>query len=395
MYINKAKKKDKKINKILLLIITIILFLLIAEAISRLVLDPPQTIELVEFEQYKPNKSLINRELIEVYKGTHQELYNYPGTRARLKPNIKGIIRDHSVSHRNIEINTNSLGYRNYELGDKRGGEFRILVLGDSITLADYVQDNETYVRQLENILSKKIKNKDIKAINAGVGSINLADEFAILLETGRSVKPDIVLIGLYLNDAREGIAFKTKSLGIISKSWFLSWAIKTIERRYNVNLIKVNTIKSVDKEELQEFEKKNIHEDGITWRKSEKRFNQMIIDDWIDWGYSWSPGAWERIKEIMEEFKKIEKEDKFTTIVVLLPVKYQVENEYLKNDPQKYFNKTMEELEIPHFDLLPELREAYWDSNETLYYDHAHYNIKGNIVVADIIAEFLEDYLK
>lgn len=393
MYINiKKAKKKKSIHNIILLIISVIIFLLIAEIISRFILDPPQIVELVEVEKYKPTRSPLNEKPIIVYKGSHQDLYNYPETGARLKPNIKGIIKDHSVSHRTIEINTNSLGYRNYELG-KKEDEFRILVLGDSITLADYVQDNETYVRQLENRLAKDYKN--IKVINAGIGAINLADEFAVLLETGRSVEPDIVLIGLYLNDASESFAFKTKSLGIISKSWFLSWVIKTLERIYNINLIKINSLKYLDKEAVQEFAENNLHEDGITWRKSEKRLNQMIIDDWIDWGKAWNLDSWIRIKNIMKEFKKIEKEDGFKTVVVLFPVKYQVENEYIKDEPQRNFNKIMGELEIPHFDLLPKLRESYWSSNETLYYDHAHYNIKGNVVVANIIAGFLDKMIQ
>lgn len=370
----------------MLLVGTLLVFFSAAEIVSRIALHPPQDIELVGVEQYQPNQSSLNEEPVIVFKGTHKTLYNYPGTGARLRPNTWGIIKDHSVSHRTVDIRTNALGYRNREIGKKNAT--RILVLGDSITLADYVQENETYVRQLEKMLQES--GKDVEVINAGVGAINLAEEFAILLETGRSVDPDMVLIGLYLNDASESFAFQTSSLGMLSYSRFLSWAVRSIEKAYRVSLMKRRSLQPIDKEAREKFAQANEHADGITWRKSELRLNQMIIDDWADWGYAWSGNAWERIAGIMEEFQRIGKEDGFLVVVVLFPVRYQVESEYLNAVPQQQFNATMAGLGIPHLDLLPELRQAYRTANESPYYDHAHYTVPGNQVVAGLISAFL-----
>jgi len=61
-------------------------------------------------------------------------LYSHTGT--RLKKNARGLVRHHALSQTDIEIRTNSLGFRHRDMGLKQPGELRILVLGDSITLA-------------------------------------------------------------------------------------------------------------------------------------------------------------------------------------------------------------------------------------------------------------------
>ena len=47
-----------------------------------------------------------------------------------------------------------------------------------------------------------------MEAINASKGGIQTSDQLAILEETGLSTRPDIVVLGFYLNDLVESYGF-------------------------------------------------------------------------------------------------------------------------------------------------------------------------------------------
>lgn len=371
-------------TKILLPLFSVILTLLMLELIARFLLEPPMTAELVGLEPVL-NDSDEELTVIELDERP-DELYIETERGIRLRPNIKATIRNHDTSGKTVEIITNSLGFRNYELYEK-GDSFRILVFGDSITFGDYVHDNETYVRQLESKLSKIYKN--IQVINAGGAAVNLDSELALLLEKGISIDPDIVLIGLYLNDASEEYYFKISDYpSIVTESWFLSWLIKRLEIAYQFNLKEIDTI---DDSWVEGFKQTHTISNSETYDvMTDEVFNKIIIDSRYDWGYAWSTRAWEHIGGIMKLIKDLGKEHDFKTVVILFPVSFQVENESVNDEAQNYFEETMKKLEIPHLDLLPYLREVYKNSENELYYDYCHFTPYGNGVVADIIAQFL-----
>ena len=81
----------------------------------------------------------------------------------RLHPNAKVTIRNHRLSRRNILIETNSLGFRDRELGPRRPGELRVMVIGDSITWGDYLQADETYVEQIQFQLQEKLEPRPVE----------------------------------------------------------------------------------------------------------------------------------------------------------------------------------------------------------------------------------------
>src|SRR5262245_2259448 len=72
----------------------------------------------------------------------------------RLIPNVRAVIHNHPFAHRDVHVEINSLGFRGPEtVQPKPPGELRILALGDSITMGEGVEDEETYARRLENYL--------------------------------------------------------------------------------------------------------------------------------------------------------------------------------------------------------------------------------------------------
>ena len=143
--------------------------LLLAEGIARLLIDPPRIITI---------DTNTGEELFKIAPD-NLRLFTPAGT--RLRPNAHVKILNGRLTKRDIEIHTNSLGYRNRELQEKT--LTRGLFLGDSITFEDYAHEAETWVRQIE---ARSWQTAwPLETINAAKGGISTSDELAILEETG------------------------------------------------------------------------------------------------------------------------------------------------------------------------------------------------------------------
>lgn len=99
--------------------------LIMLEGMLRLFAEPPQLIDIIALKELPGANSGFEKK-----KGVR--LYLTTETGLRMRPNTIAIVTNHHLSKRQVVVETNSLGYRNRELGEKRGT--RILFLGDSIT---------------------------------------------------------------------------------------------------------------------------------------------------------------------------------------------------------------------------------------------------------------------
>jgi hypothetical protein len=81
---------------------------------------------------------------------------------------------------------------------EKDPGTFRIMVLGDSLTYGEGVEEGDTYSRVLERELSKQFR---VEVLNLGVCGAQSEDVKQILFRHFDSLQPDLVLYGVCLND--------------------------------------------------------------------------------------------------------------------------------------------------------------------------------------------------
>jgi lysophospholipase L1-like esterase len=99
-------------------------------------------------------------------------------------------------------IQTNSMGMRGAEIPvTKRDGVTRILCVGDSYTFGRGVENEETYVRQLEIGLNDAYETGSFEVLNGGVVGWGTGNELLYLRERGMTLRPDIVLLQIYTND--------------------------------------------------------------------------------------------------------------------------------------------------------------------------------------------------
>jgi hypothetical protein len=107
-----------------------------------------------------------------------------------------------------VRTTFNSMGLRDRDYSlEKPQGTHRILVLGDSITEALQVQDEQVYTEILEASLNAKSSATNYEVINAAISGFGTGDMLAMLVDTGLRLEPDEVFLQMSLvNDVSENL---------------------------------------------------------------------------------------------------------------------------------------------------------------------------------------------
>jgi lysophospholipase L1-like esterase len=95
-------------------------------------------------------------------------------------------------------VSVSTQGLRNEELPPKDPDEFRILALGDSLTMGWGVAVEDAFPQALEERLALLVPEKRISVINAGVAGYGPWQERIFLLERCLALEPDLVILQVY-----------------------------------------------------------------------------------------------------------------------------------------------------------------------------------------------------
>lgn len=181
------------------LVFAYLVFLIITvEGSSRLVfLIPQASVRLWEDEDYGWRRKWVSR-----HQDSGREINYafdiYDSSKGWIsKPNLRNMnVYDNKV------LNTNSKGLRGkgeYSY-DRNPKKVRIVLLGDSFTFGDEVNDNETYAYYLQEMLP------DAEVINMGVHGYGHDQMLIFLREEGIKYKPDIVILGFLHSDMHRNL---------------------------------------------------------------------------------------------------------------------------------------------------------------------------------------------
>ena len=354
---------------------SVVMTLIILEGMVQVFLSAPQTVR-VRSKGFNPTQSAPDQ-VVENHPG-QSSIYVHTPTGGRLRPNTHVTIENHRLSGKRVEIETNSLGYRNREIGEKRGR--RILFLGDSITFSDYLPDAETFVRQVEKMAREGGQNWE--TVNAGVGAIGLENELAILMETGISIDPDVVVVCWYLNDfhASPGVRIQR-----------LPWPFDLSRLATHVWWLYNRAIASADRR-LGAKGGRDALADSLSARggtPEQVAFDNVILSAYPDWGGAWAKETWPVQATAFERMRDLASTHGFQLSVVAFPVRGQVEASFVEDLPQRRLKVLMADLDLPLLDLLPVLRGAYTRSIP-LFLDHCHHTAEGSELIAPPIHDFL-----
>ena len=131
----------------------------------------------------------------------------------RLKPNAR--IR-YTTAEFETDIAINAIGVRDdQDLGPKRPGERRILILGDSLVLSVQVPFVETFGELLEARLNAGHPSHLYRVINGGVQGYGPVEEALWFEQLAPQIQPDLVLVTVFVgNDAEEALQSAAKLTG-------------------------------------------------------------------------------------------------------------------------------------------------------------------------------------
>ena len=290
-------------------------------------------------------------------------------------PNFKGFLQDKVIT-------INSQGLRNRETALRKSEHtYRIACIGDSITLGYGLEDGQSYVTRLEELLNNAPGKKcTFEAINYGQLAFNMYQERLFLERKALPYDPDLVILQVALNDLtcgvnipsivntqlgfNEGYSFedmprmtKVKYL-LARKSYFFQYLLlkfRVLLRQYHWMQPEMAGLYS--KEDIEMFQ-------GKRPAMGERRFKEELL----------------RIKELLAQ-KKIR------FIVVVFPNDIQLGDEALQA-PQKMIRQFCQANTIPCLDLLP-VYSAHKD--EPILIDIGHPSAYGNRLAAEEIYAFLK----
>ena len=172
-------------HKLILAISATVIFLLILEGVSTIIVNLGAFPSLIT-KEFRINKyTMMDFDTI---------FYNRPN----------------SDYYRNMDFGvtnhykTNSQGYRDEEelRPDKPNDEIRILCIGDSSTYGLNVDQDQTFPAQLQGILNQRRWEGSYKVINAGCPGFSSFQAMRLLETRGRSTQPDIIILSVGVNDS-------------------------------------------------------------------------------------------------------------------------------------------------------------------------------------------------
>jgi len=311
----------------------------------------------------------------------------------RFQPYALGWHRGYGDAEENL-VRLNSLGIPGPEpLGEP--GQ-RIAFVGDSITFNGGIPWEQSFLGLAAGQLRDAgLANSEI--LNFGFSDANLAHyekklEFEVL-----PLEPDLVYVGVYLNDA---IGIEGSSVPILaddlprrvphsaSPSLMLRWLDRRLEFA------------------LAPDPRAPIVRDGVqgpgrlAWvpRFEEKRYldeplelRQLIADARNDWGSAWTDEYANALSASLQRMRSLTEPRGIPLVVVSFPVSPQVEVDLAPVAlwlPQRRTDEITRRLGIPLLDPLPGLRQASRESGVPLYRDQCHFSLEGNRVVAELIAQ-------
>ncbi len=132
-----------------------------------------------------------------------------------------------------FEVTVSSQGLRERELGPKGADEFRIVALGDSLTMGWGVSHDQAYPYQLEELLNTRIPSKHITVINAGVAGYGPWQERIFLDERCMTLEPDLVILQVYPENDVQNTLNRT---GDYLESYNRSWEEMVLYWRYEAD---------------------------------------------------------------------------------------------------------------------------------------------------------------
>lgn len=331
----------------------------------------------------------------------------------RMLPNTHYRMRDPNGDF-DVEMTTNSRGFRGKDIPDKKPDTYRIVMLGDSFTMGEGVDYKNTFPYLTEENLNKS-GTKKYEVINLGVESYAPLLEYLLLKENIDFLKPDLVILNFDMGDILDEYAYRETAIrdatgDIIAVNGFAEYR-KTKELLYarifdwiNRHLFITGSIVDLINTHIEQNNAaKNLNVVNVIEKKNSLLLLHTLKAPQLENAqemYSFVEDSILRTRDLCDRHGS-----KF--ILSIYPLGHQVNDKEWVPGRYTYIpqgaeisDRTIEELAgfskkngIAFFNPFPDFRG--YKGSELLYYKHnGHWTPIGQHLMADSISKFIEYFL-
>jgi lysophospholipase L1-like esterase len=275
----------------------------------------------------------------------------------------------------------NSLGLRNREVGPKKNGIYRILVVGDSLVWSGETSSGELYTEVLERRLNSLLATgtASFEVINAGIPGYTTFQELEFLRIYGMKMEPDLVILGFVFNDnykylhrpTRRGLLDSDASAHLYRFNPYTFPGI-LLARSYLAHIV--------------------VSLSEMSWKRLLRR-PVFPFERRTDFYLAWKEYGWIDTHKLIGQMKSLVTAKGASLVVMVFPIRDQVDDEFRKLDeafvlyPQTMIRRICDDYAIPMLDLTDPI---YKNGGVGLFKDYLHLNPRGN----DLVAYDLENFL-
>lgn len=299
------------------------------------------------------------------------------------------------------ESDHNSLSLRGPEVDvSKPKDVFRIVVIGDSVTYGLYVNADQAFPAQIEKMLTgQKIDGRRIEVINAGVPAFTTYNELHLYRDKLKDFSPDLVILGFCMNDVVDPF-FHWSNMGepdlLIPDAAIPNSIYHAQQLRSDItgsflrllpewsNLKRFFVVKHLSSKTLATSK---LTDDGKSYPVYLALEQPLSIDVYNNY----ESQEWQWLRRMVGELSESLKREKTDFLFLVLPLSYQIENDY-PFSPSANFEKFCTELQLECLDMLESMKglpvPTVFQSIRSGYNDIWHLTPKGHKKVAKELIE-------
>jgi lysophospholipase L1-like esterase len=303
-----------------------------------------------------------------------------------------------------VPLRINSIGLRDHEVDvPKPPGVFRILAIGDSVTFGFGVRLEDSYPKRLEALLnaSRNTAADRVEVLNAAVPGTALVSYLKTLRQEGPSLQPDLILVGIVLNDIMDYDAVFAPRPSSSPRPSMVSTRLHELNRvlllHSHLYLLSYISLKSFlihagafDINSAYDFDflavRPPTERQARAWASSLKILNQ-IIDAARDL----------RVPVVLVVFPLAVQMNKQTLDLFRRSLNLTLDESALDGAPQKRLAEFALAHRVPLVDLLPGFRKsgslALFLSNRSISHDWAHPSPAGHDLAASELLSALQRF--
>jgi lysophospholipase L1-like esterase len=278
-------------------------------------------------------------------------------------------------------VSTNARGFRGPEIVVSRptNGK-RVLCLGDSITFGCGEADESTYPRQLEQLLNGELREHRWEVINAGVQRYFTYQEIDQLRLRGLDLQPDLVTLGLYIND------MGVRPPGDYSKEYEYERerAATAFHRRLPWVYLALKNSALVTMTQRAVLQRLSPRTNQYASPEMRAVLEEITPED---------EELWQAMAGYLGELAEMSSTHGFTALVVAIPGRAQVVADYPNSAYPRRALEICESLGLPAIDICPSFKAAVSEGQDP--YQGAwgnHLSDVGHRIVAQRMADWIRD---